>query len=71
MRGGTAAWRAAGLALADGLENPADKCDDVYLRPYQEDSGVEDAMRAYLKWEVDLVDQIERDGGAPFRIVTP
>ncbi len=71
LRGGTAAWRAAGLALADGLENPADKCDDVYLRPYQEDSGVEDAMRAYLKWEVDLVDQIERDGGAPFRIVTP
>jgi len=67
LRGGTAAWRAAGLPIATGEEHMADAPDDVFHRPYDRDKGVEQAMRDYLSWEVDLVRQIERDGDAGFR----
>ena len=67
LRGGTAAWRAAGLPIATGEEHVADGLDDVFHRPYDRDKGIEQAMRDYLSWEVDLVRQIERDGDAGFR----
>ncbi len=67
LAGGNAAWAAAGLPFAEGLENMANEPDDVWLRPYDRDTGVENAMQAYLSWEVDLVQQIERDGTARFR----
>jgi rhodanese-related sulfurtransferase len=67
LRGGTQAWRAQGLPLASGAEHLADTPDDVWLRPYDREQGVEAAMKAYLSWEVDLVAQIERDGDARFR----
>ncbi len=67
LQGGTAAWQAAGLPLlADRLEPSDEACVDAYLRPYDRNSGVEDAMRAYLAWEIDLVHAVERDGDAPF-----
>ena len=31
------------------------------LRPYDRNSGIEDAMKAYLTWEIELVRRIERD----------
>jgi hypothetical protein len=67
LRGGTASWREAGLALTAGDEHMADAPDDVLHRPYDRDMGIEQAMRDYLSWEVDLVGQIERDGDARFR----
>jgi rhodanese-related sulfurtransferase/predicted metal-dependent enzyme (double-stranded beta helix superfamily) len=67
LRGGTASWRAAGLPMATGEEHMADGPDDVFHRPYDRDKGIEQAMRDYLSWEVDLVRQIERDGDAGFR----
>jgi rhodanese-related sulfurtransferase len=67
LRGGTAAWRAAGLPIAAGEEQMADPPDDVFHRPYDRSKGIEQAMRDYLSWEVDLVRQIERDGDAAFR----
>jgi rhodanese-related sulfurtransferase len=67
LRGGTASWREAGLALTAGDEHMADAPDDVFHRPYDRDMGIEQAMRDYLSWEVDLVRQIERDGDARFR----
>jgi rhodanese-related sulfurtransferase len=67
LRGGTAAWRAAGLPIATGEEHMADATDDVFHRPYDRAKGIEQAMRDYLSWEVDLVRQIERDGDAAFR----
>jgi rhodanese-related sulfurtransferase len=67
LDGGTAAWSASGRALADGEENMADKADDMWLRPYDRAGGVEEAMNEYLAWEINLVDQIERDGTAHFR----
>ena len=38
--------------------------DDRWLKPYERDEGVEQAMRDYLAWELGLVEQIERDGTA-------
>jgi rhodanese-related sulfurtransferase len=67
LHGGTAAWRAAGLPIASGEEHMADPPDDVFHRPYDRTKGIEQAMRDYLSWEVDLVRQIERDGDAAFR----
>ncbi len=67
LSGGTAAWAAAGLGLETGATRMADPADDMWLRPYEKDWGVEQAMRDYLTWEVALVEQIERDGTARFR----
>jgi rhodanese-related sulfurtransferase len=67
LRGGTHAWRAQGLPLSAGAERMADTPDDVWLRPYDREQGVEAAMQEYLSWEVDLVEQIKRDGDARFR----
>jgi rhodanese-related sulfurtransferase len=67
LEGGTAGWVAAGFPLESDRTNPPDEaCIDAYLRPYDRNSGVEDAMRAYLAWEIDLVQAVERDGDAPF-----
>lgn len=65
LEGGTAAWQAEGRPMESG-ERHACEPDDVYLRPYDRSSGVEDAMQQYLSWEVELVRQIERDGDARF-----
>jgi rhodanese-related sulfurtransferase len=68
LLGGTAAWRAAGLPLETGAGTLADATIDVWYRPYDRQSGVEQAMKGYLDWEVDLVAQVERDGDARFRL---
>jgi rhodanese-related sulfurtransferase len=67
LEGGVAAWAAAGLPLvADRTDPPDEACIDAYLRPYDRNSGVEEAMVAYLSWEIDLVKEIARDGDAGF-----
>ena len=67
LAGGTAAWRAAGHALAEGEEHMADVADDVWLRPYDRTTGVQAAANEYLSWELALGEQIERDATARFR----
>ncbi len=67
LAGGTAAWKAAGQPLEKNRLIPADEdCIDFYLRPYDRNAGVEEAMHAYLSWEIDLVHEIERDGTVRF-----
>jgi rhodanese-related sulfurtransferase len=67
LEGGVAAWRAAGLPMMADRQNPPDEeCVDWYLRPYDRNSGIEEAMHAYLSWEIDLVHEVARDGDAPF-----
>ena len=67
LQGGTGAWRAAGLPLEAGLTRLADTTDDVWYRPYDRTANVEEAMRDYLNWEVNLVKQIKRDDDVNFR----
>jgi rhodanese-related sulfurtransferase len=69
LDGGTAAWRAAGHpVVADRTNPPDDACIDFYLRAYDRNSGVEEAMNAYLTWEIDLVNEIKRDGTIAFGV---
>jgi len=42
------------------------KLNDFYLRPYDRNEGIEEAMHAYLSWEIDLVHEVAKDGDAPF-----
>jgi rhodanese-related sulfurtransferase len=67
LDGGTDAWKRAGLKLEKNRAIPADQdCVDFYLRPYDRNSGIEEAMHAYLSWEIDLVHEIVRDGTVHF-----
>jgi rhodanese-related sulfurtransferase len=69
LDGGTDAWRAFGRPLVKDRTNPPDTaCIDFYLRPYDRNSGVEEAMNAYLSWEIDLVNEIRRDGTVVFGV---
>jgi rhodanese-related sulfurtransferase len=69
LDGGTDAWHAYGRPLAKSRDIPADEaCIDFYLRPYDRNSGVEEAMNAYLSWEIDLVNEIRRDGTVAFGV---
>ena len=69
LDGGTDAWHAFGRPLVKDRTTPPDEaCIDFYLRPYDRNSGVEEAMNAYLSWEIDLVHEIERDGTVVFGI---
>ncbi|HTV89556.1 MAG TPA: rhodanese-like domain-containing protein [Stellaceae bacterium] len=63
--GGTTAWRTAGLALAKGREAMADTPDDCWRRPY-DPYAAPGARERYLKWEMELVRQIEREGEVGF-----
>jgi rhodanese-related sulfurtransferase/predicted metal-dependent enzyme (double-stranded beta helix superfamily) len=67
LAGGTDAWHAAGQPMAAGEEHMADAPIDAWYRPYDRLSGADAAMKAYLRWEVGLLAQIERDGDARFR----
>ena len=73
------AWRAsscppsstsasAGLPVETGLDPQRQTCEtnDVWYKPYEHREAVEQAMRDYLSWEINLVEQIERDGDAQF-----
>ena len=44
------------------------RAEDVFWRPYERDAHIKAAMSAYLDWEIGLLEQVARDGDAPFRI---
>ena len=61
LAGGTRAWREAGLPTETGTTRMAAETDDVYYKPYDRRSQVEQAMQDYLDWEVALVEQVKRE----------
>jgi len=65
LKGGNAAWAGAGFPLAADSKM-ADEPLDVWLKPYERPNDNEAAMNAYLSWEVDLLERIERDGTTHF-----
>ncbi len=69
LTGGTQAWVAAGYKLEAGATRMATEPDDIRLRAREQPGNVEDAMRAYLAWEIDLADQMATDDDQRFRIV--
>ena len=69
LDGGTDAWHAFGRPLVKDRTTPPDEaCIDSYLRAYDRNSGVEEAMHAYLTWEIELANQIRRDDTVAFGV---
>jgi rhodanese-related sulfurtransferase len=70
--GGVAAWRAAGLPVASSPDTPSDeeRIDFIFWNHNRHDSdeGAAQAMRNYLQWELDLPEEIEKDGLSGFRV---
>jgi rhodanese-related sulfurtransferase len=65
LKGGNAAWTAAGFPLSTDAKMADDQVD-VWLKPYEQANDREVAMKAYLSWETDLLEQIKRDGTCNF-----
>jgi len=68
--GGTQAWVRAGLPLEVGATRMTDQPDDVFLSPRERGQNREDAMREYLIWEINLVNDMAKDDDHRFRITT-
>src|SRR5262245_55414383 len=71
LGGGNAAWSASGRPLTDPGPRLADQPIDVWLKPYEREAAVSDAMKEYLSWEVDLAELIQRDGTTRFQPLVP
>jgi rhodanese-related sulfurtransferase len=67
--GGVDGWRAAGKPFAASLDDPPDseRIDYVFWN-HDRHAGNEAAMRAYLRWETELPDEVARDGLSGFRL---
>jgi len=70
LSGGTQAWREAGFPMEQGATRLADEVDDVRLRAREESGDREAAMRAYLAWEIELVNQMATDDDHRFQVLT-
>src|SRR5262249_4931603 len=66
--GGKRAWIVAGYPLAKGAERMADTADDVWLPAREHGANRESAMRAYLAWEIELVNQMRTDDDQRFKV---
>jgi rhodanese-related sulfurtransferase len=69
LKGGTAAWIAAGLPLESGETALASPRIDRYRRPYEGTDNPVAAMQAYLDWEYGLVAQLAADGSHGFFVI--
>ena len=71
LKGGNTGWETAGLALQSGGGRKSLKPDDMWQIPFLPDpdggKSAEENMRDYLSWEVELINQIDRDGTTNFR----
>jgi rhodanese-related sulfurtransferase len=70
VAGGTKAWAGAGLPLETGTNRMASGPEDVVLSARERGQGREEAMREYLAWEIDLVNQMVTDDDQRFRVIT-
>jgi len=69
LKGGNAIWFTLKLPAESGIEKSTTSLDDVWYKPYDHDHAqdYEKHARAYLSWEVALVEQIQRDPTIRFR----
>jgi rhodanese-related sulfurtransferase len=67
LDGGNAAWILAARETEGGTERATTALDDVWYKPYDRGPDYEKHARAYLTWEVGLVEQIQREPTARFR----
>src|SRR5690606_70131 len=58
LLGGNAAWSAAGLELATGMEPALHPPEDMWYRPTSPYGGGESAMKQYIAWELGLYEKL-------------
>lgn len=69
LAGGRAAWRAAGMNLVASPDEPSDdKAIDTLFWLHDRHTGNTIAARAYLDWELSLVNRIQSDGTLAFAL---
>ena len=62
-------WKAAGLEIAETPDEPCDAdCIDFIFHTYGRNQGNAEAARAYLAWEVGLVEQLDEQERGVFAI---
>jgi rhodanese-related sulfurtransferase len=69
LTGGTRAWTEAGLPLEEGASHMADEADDVVLSARERNQDREAAMREYLEWEINLVNDMAVDDDHRFEVL--
>jgi rhodanese-related sulfurtransferase len=69
LQGGTAAWVDTGYGLECGATRMASAREDERMRAREMPGSVEDAMRAYLAWEIELVNQMATDDDQRFKVM--
>jgi rhodanese-related sulfurtransferase len=69
LEGGTQAWTEAGLPLESDATQFASAPDDIRLKAREQPGKIEDAMREYLAWEIDLVNRMAVDDDHRFKIL--
>ena len=69
LAGGTEAWRHAGLPVETGASHMASEANDVVLSARERGQGREEAMREYLAWEINLVNDMASDDDQRFRVI--
>lgn len=69
LAGGTQAWVEAGLPLEQGATHMACEADDVVLSARERNQDREAAMREYLEWEINLVNDMASDDDHRFHVV--
>ncbi len=69
LNGGTQAWQAAGLPLETGDAHMASAPADIRLKAREQGRDVEEAMREYLAWEIELVNQMAVDEDQRFKVM--
>ena len=67
LTGGNAAWMVAGAAMETGDERMTGAAEDLSYRALDRKENVEQAMREYLQWEVELLDAVATDADFGFK----
>ena len=69
LPGDASDWQAAGLKIVATPNDPPNaECIDFLFHTHQRNDGDEAAARAYIAWEIGLVDQMDAQERASFRI---
>ena len=74
LSGGNAAWRMAGLPLKSGMEKPGTVVDDVFVQPFlwgqldPNSAEFRKAADAYIAWELQLPEQLDRAKETDFKL---
>jgi len=68
LQGGKAAARGAGIPFATGQEVMLDPPDEMWRRPVEAPGDRTAHMQNYLKWEIGLIEQIDRDSTVRFLV---